>query len=71
MLRSENTELVHKVDSISKILEESRKIVPIVEIKPKKIFKRAVKDTTSTKVVKVVEKIELKAIVADTTKTTN
>jgi hypothetical protein len=72
MLRSENTELAHKVDSISKALEESRKIVPIVEdIKPKKIFKRIVKDTTSTKAVKVIEKIELKAIVADTTKKTN
>ena len=72
MLRSENTELAHKVDSISKVLEESRKIVPIVEdTKPKKIFKRIVKDTTSTKAVKVIEKIELKAIVADTTKKTN
>ena len=71
MLKYENTELLHKIDSISKTLEESRKIVPIVEVKPKKIFKRVIKDTSNTKVVKVIEKIELKTIVADTTKTTN
>ena len=75
MLRSENTELAHKVDSISKALEESRKVVPIVEIKPKKTGSHGrpgiTKDTTNTNVLKAVEKTELKAIVADTTKKTN
>ena len=61
MLKSENTELVHKIDSISKTLEESRKIVPIVEIIPKKIFRRPIKDTTKAKV----EIIEVKSIVVD------
>jgi hypothetical protein len=55
MLRFENTELVHKVDSISKILEESRKIVPIVEIVPKKVFRRPIKDTVKVKPVIIQE----------------
>lgn len=70
MLRSENTELVHKVDSISKVLEESRKIVPIVEIIPKKVFRRPIKDTTKAKV-DIIEIKETKVIATDTTKTTN
>ena len=67
MLKSENIELVHKVDSISKILEESRKIVPIVEIIPKKVFRRPIKDTTKTKV-DIIEIKETKVIAIDTTK---
>jgi len=70
MLKSENTELVHKIDSISKTLEESRKIVPIVEIIPKKIFRRPIKDTTKAKV-EIIEIKETKVIAIDTTKTTN
>ena len=70
MLKSENTELVYKVDSISKILEESRKIVPIVEVIPKKIFRRPIKDTTKAKV-DIIEIKETKVIATDTTKTTN
>ena len=70
MLKSENIELVHKVDSISKILEESRKIVPIVEIIPKKVFRRPIKDTTKAKV-DIIEIKETKVIATDTTKTTN
>ena len=70
MLKSENTELVHKIDSISKTLEESKKIVPIVEIIPKKIFRRPIKDTTKAKV-EIIEIKETKVIATDTTKTTN
>ena len=69
VLRSENTELVYKIDSISKTLEESRKIVPI-EIIPKKIFRRPIKDTTKAKV-EIIEIKETKVIATDTTKTTN
>jgi hypothetical protein len=46
---------VHKVDSISKILEESRTIVPIVEIVPKKVFRRPIKDTVKVKPVIIQE----------------
>ena len=70
VLRSENTELVYKIDSISKTLEESKKIVPIVEIIPKKIFRRPIKDTTKAKV-EIIEIKETKVIATDTTKTTN
>ena len=69
MLKSENTDLLHKIDSISKTLEESRKIVPI-EIIPKKIFRRPIKDTTKAKV-EIIEIKETKVIATDTTKTTN
>jgi predicted metalloprotease len=65
MLKSENTELVHKVDSISKILEESRKIVPIVEIIPKKVFRRPIKDTVKVKPVIIQE---VKPIVVDSSR---
>ena len=64
MLRSENSELVHKVDSLLKKPEAIE--APIVEIKPKKIFKRPVKDTIKVKPVVIPE---VKAVIAvDTTK---
>lgn len=63
MLRKENSELVHKIDSL---LEKPKAIeVPIVETKPKKIFKRPVKDTIKVKSVVIPE---LKPVVADTIK---
>ena len=63
MLRSENSELLHKVDSLLKKPEVIES--PIVETKPKKIFKRPVKDTIKVKPVVIPE---VKAVVADTTK---
>ena len=64
MLKSENTDLLNKIDSLSE-KPVPIKVVPVVEIKPKKIFKRSVKDTIRVKPVAIPE---AKTIIADTTK---
>jgi hypothetical protein len=59
-LKRQNDSLVGRIDSLNKKPEPIK--VPVVEIKPKKIFKKPIKDTVK---VKVVEKIETKTIVVD------
>lgn len=64
MLKSENTDLLNKIDSLSEKLVPI-KVVPVVEIKPKKIFKRQIIDTTKEKAVEI---IEIQETVTDTAK---
>jgi hypothetical protein len=64
MLKSENIDLLNKIDSLSE-KPVPIKVVPVVEIKPKKIFKKQIKDTTKTKAVEI---IEIQETVADTAK---
>lgn len=54
MLKSENTDLLNKIDSLSE-KPVPIKVVPVVEIKPKKIFKRQIIDTTKEKAVEIIE----------------
>lgn len=61
MLKSENTDLLNKIDSLSE-KPVPIKVVPVVEIKPKKIFKKQIIDTTKEKAVEI---IEAKPIVVD------
>ena len=68
-LRSENTDLKEQINILSKAQKEIEKI-QVVEEKPKKIFRRPIKDTTKAKV-EIIEIKETKVIATDTTKTTN
>jgi hypothetical protein len=61
-IKRENDSLMDKIDSLL-VIPEPKEIVVIPEM-PKKVFKRIIKDTTT---VKVVEKIETKPIVVDST----
>jgi hypothetical protein len=54
MLKSENIDLLNKIDSLSE-KPVPIKVVPVVEIKPKKIFKKQIKDTTKAKAVEIIE----------------
>jgi hypothetical protein len=59
-LKKENDSLVDRIDSLL-VIPEPKEIVVIPEM-PKKVFKKPIKDTVK---VKVVEKIETKTIVVD------
>lgn len=61
MLKSENTDLLNKIDSLSE-KPVPIKMAPVAEIKPKKIFKRQIIDTTKEK---AAETIEAKPIAVD------
>lgn len=62
-LKRENDSLVNRIDSLTKKPEPIK--APVLEIKPKKIFKRPIKDTIRVKPVVIPE---VKTIIADTTK---
>lgn len=59
-LKKENDSLMNRIEYLSKKPEPIK--VPVLEIIPKRIFKKPIKDTVK---VKVVEKIETKTIVVD------
>ena len=69
-LRSENTDLKEQINILSKRQKEIDKINVVEEVKPKKVFRRPIKDTTKAKV-DIIEIKETKVIAIDTTKTTN
>ena len=62
-LKKQNDSLVNRIDFLTKKPVPIK--APVVEIKPKKIFKRPVKDTIRVKPVAIPE---AKTIIADTTK---
>ncbi len=69
-LRSENADLKDQINILSKKQKEIEQINVVEEVKPKKIFRRPIKDTTKAKVADITEMPEVKAA-TDTTKTTN
>ena len=69
-LKSENTDLKEQINILSKRQKEIEKINVVEEVKPKKLFRRPIKDTTKAKV-DIIEIKETKVIATDTTKTTN
>lgn len=69
-LKSENVDLKEQINILSKRQKEIEKINVVEEVKPKKVFRRPIKDTTKTKV-DIIEIKETKVIAIDTTKTTN
>ena len=70
ILKSKNAELKEQIDILSKKQKEIEQINVVEEVKPKKIFRRPIKDTTKAKV-DIIEIKETKVIAIDTTKTTN
>lgn len=68
LLMLEKNEIKHKMDSITKTLQIPVKEV-VVEDKPKRIFKKQVKDTTKVKTDVLEVKPLVKPIIVDTTKT--
>ena len=69
-LKSENVDLKEQINILSKRQKEIEKINVVEEVKPKKVFRRPIKDTTKAKV-EIIEIKETKVIATDTTKTTN
>ena len=69
-LRYENSDLKEQIDILSKKQKEIEQINIVEEVKPKKVFRRPIKDTTKAKV-DIIEIKETKVIATDTTKTTN
>ena len=69
-LRYENSDLKEQIDILSKKKNEIEQINIVEEVKPKKVFRRPIKDTTKAKV-DIIEIKETKVIATDTTKTTN
>jgi hypothetical protein len=69
-LKSENVDLKEQINILSKRQKEIEKINVVEEVKPKKVFRRPIKDTTKAKV-DIIEIKETKVIAIDTTKTTN
>lgn len=69
-LKSENVDLKEQINILSKRQKEIEKINVVEEVKPKKVFRRPIKDTTKVKV-DIIEIKETKVIAIDTTKTTN
>jgi hypothetical protein len=62
-LKKENDSLVDRIEFLTKKPDTIK--VPVVEINPKKIFKRPIKDTTTVRPVAIPE---VKVIIADTSK---
>ena len=69
-LRSENADLKDQINILSKKQKEIEQINVVEEVKPKKVFRRPIKDTTKAKVADITEMPEVK-VATDTTKTTN
>ena len=70
IVKSENSDLKERINILSKRQKEIEKINVVEEVKPKKVFRRPIKDTTKAKV-DIIEIKETKVIAIDTTKTTN
>ena len=66
-LKSENVDLKEQINILSKRQKEIDKINVVEEVKPKKVFRRPIKDTTKAKV-EIIEIKETKVIAIDTTK---
>lgn len=62
-LKRENDSLVNRIDSLTKKPEPIK--APVLEITPKKIFKRPIKDTTRVKPVVIPE---VKSVIVDSSR---